>query len=238
MAKHLISSVARLVYRVPLIGIRFRLFLESRIGSGIHPSRSQWNESLTGWAISYLGGTFGNDIRDSITLMLAKRLAPTASSLLDLGCAGATLARGLGPEFQCYSGVDISDVAIAKAREHLSQAARGSTLKYDLCIAKIQDYQPSRRFDIIIFNEVLYYLPLAQLAVTIRRYVGFLQPGGLVVVSLKDHELCRFIQSVLFEELKFEHSVLFQQQPRIPRWKTTRNAETPAFLVQAFRARG
>jgi 2-polyprenyl-3-methyl-5-hydroxy-6-metoxy-1,4-benzoquinol methylase len=235
MLKDLLHRVVRCVYRFPFVGIRFRRFLESRLGQRSYQNRTYWNESLKGWASPYLGGTLSIDLRNSITILLARQLAPTATSLLDLGCAGATLALCLGPEFKTYSGVDISDVAISKAREHVAADKGHLPTQYNLEVAQVQDFQPSRQFDIIVLNEVLYFLSLDQVAAVIRRYSRFLSPGGLFLVSLKEDEVSRLVQKVASRELKFEYGVLYQQQLQYPSWKTVRNRETPPYLVQALR---
>lgn len=238
LAQHpLISGVTGRIYRIPFIGITFRRFLESRLGKRFYQDRKFWNESLSSWASAYLGGTLSIDIRNSITVLLAKQLAPRATSLLDLGCAGASLALCLGPEFETYWGVDISDVAIAKAKENLSGGKQNSVTKYSLDVAPVQDFRPSRQFDIIVFNEVLHYLSLSQITTTIHHHSRFLSEGGLILISLKEAELSHLIQSVIMQELKFEYGVLYQQQPERPRWKTVGNRETPAYLLQAFRRR-
>lgn len=238
MLRDLFAQVLRSVYRVPFIGIRYRRFVESCLGQRYYQDRVYWNESLSlkGWASSYLCNTFTINLRDSITILLARQIAPRSTSILDLGCAGATLSLCLGPEFQTYWGVDISDVAISKARENLAESSKCSTLDYHLEVSQIQNYRPSRRFDIIVFNEVLYYLSMDQVATSIRRYVEFLSPGGVILISMKDHELCRCVQAVVMQELKFEYGVLYQQQPERPCWKIYRNRQTPAYLIQAFRS--
>lgn len=155
--------------------------------------------------------------------------------MLDLGCAGATLALQLGPEFQTYWGIDISDVAISKARENLSRDKRNTIKQHNLEVARVQDYKPQRQFDVIVFNEVLYYLPLKQVATTIRHYLRFVSPGGLIIVSLKDDVISKLVQKVVLRELNYEDGVLYQQKADCPGWKTTSNRECPAYLVQAFR---
>jgi 2-polyprenyl-3-methyl-5-hydroxy-6-metoxy-1,4-benzoquinol methylase len=194
-----------------------------------------WNESLQGWASSYLGGTCSNDLRNSISALLIKRLAPEATSVLDVGCAGATLAEWLGPEIKHYCGVDISEVAIERAREVLAQSPRRE-LEWKAETSSVEEFKPDRSFDVIVFNEVLYYLPLAKLGAILQAYTRFLTPRGLIVISLKNHELCRCVQAVVEKELAHEKSVLFQERLS-PGWKIVRDAQRPAFLVQAYRAR-
>jgi len=230
----LVSFVAGHVYRVPLIGLAFRRFLERHLGRRFYQNRDFFNQILSSWASPWLGGTLSVDLRNSITLHLAKRLAPKATSVLDLGCAGGTLALHLGPEFETYWGVDISDVAIAKAKENLA-AASTAGVQYHLEVSPIEEFQPSRKFDVIVFNEVLHYLSLDQVAAAIQHYAGFLADNGLIVLSLKNGDLSSLIESVVLRELKFECGVLYQQQPQRPGWKTVQNRETPAYLVQAFR---
>jgi SAM-dependent methyltransferase len=235
MLKPYFSRVARCVYSIPFLGIRFRQLMESCCGKLCYQDAAYWNQSLKGWAAPYLGGALSIDLRNSITILLAKQLAPTATSMLDLGCAGATLALCLGPEFQEYWGVDISDVAIAKAREHLAGNRGNGTAKHHLEVAQVQNFQPTRQFDVIVFNEVLYYLTLNQVAAAVRHYSRFLSAGGLILVSMKDDEISRMVQAIILRELKFEYGVVYQQKPQSPGWKTVPNRETPAYLVQAFR---
>jgi predicted TPR repeat methyltransferase len=237
MIQKLISQTKRFIYAIPHAGVRFYGLVEFCRGKRHHQDRDYWNDSLAGWASSYLGGTLSIDLRNSVTVLLARQVAPEARSVLDLGCAGATLARHLGPEVDFYCGVDISDVAISKGRENLAESNRSRAVTHLLEVSTVQDYQPSCRFDVIVFNEVMYYLTLRQIKDSIRRYAGFLSPGGVILVSLKDHEMCRCVQAVILEDLRFEHAVLYQEQPARRGWKTVQNRESPAFLIQAFRPR-
>ncbi len=233
----MIKKTKRFIYAIPHIGVRMYGLVESYRGKRQHQDPAYWNDSLEGWASSYLGGTLSIDLRNSITVLLAKQVMPEAKSVLDLGCAGATLARHLGPEVDFYCGVDISDVAISKGLENLAESNRTPTITHQLEVSAVQDYQPSCQFDVIVFNEVMYYLTLRQIKDSIRRYTGFLSPGGVILVSLKDHEMCRCVQAVILEDLKFEHAVLYQEQPQRRGWQTVQDRESPSFLIQAFTPR-
>lgn len=236
MIKNTISRFSQSAYLIPVVGIKIHGLVESLRGSRDYQRSDYWNDSLQGWASSYLGGTFSNELRNSVTVRLAKQIAPTATSILDLGCAGASLSQALGPEFETYCGVDISEVAISSARESHAVSDSKSPRHLQFDVSNVQDYQPTRKFDVIVFNEVMYYLTLKQIANAVHRYSGFLSPGGVMLVSLKDHPQCRSVQSLLMQELQFVHAVLFQEQSsRTTGWKIFRNRETPAFLVQAFR---
>lgn len=108
--------------------------------------------------------------------VLAGYVGRSPAHVLDLGC-GVGLLRAHLPETTVlsYTGVDISARAIEQAR---AQGARRS----EFVVASIEEWEPERLYDVIVFNEVLYYLsnPVA----TVRRYRQFLMPYGTVVVSM------------------------------------------------------
>ena len=97
-------------------------------------------------------------------------------SVLDTGCGQGVLLRRLPSSgYSKYVGIDVSDSAISVAQE---QGNDRSTF----LVADCEQYSPSEKFDVIVFNEVLCCLhdPLR----TVERYVRSLNPGGLLLVSL------------------------------------------------------
>lgn len=97
-------------------------------------------------------------------------------AVLDTGCGqGALLSRLPGACYSRYLGIDLSASAIAVARKQ--QSGHGSFL-----VADCEEYSPAERFDVIVFNEVLCCLrdPVR----TVERYARFLNPDGLLLVSL------------------------------------------------------
>ena len=96
---------------------------------------------------------------------------PAHSSLLDVGCGVGTMADHL-PALD-YTGVDVSHKALAIARTRHP----GTFICSDA-----EGFHSDRKFDVILFNETLYYLedPLKQLA----RYREFLSEGGPMIVSI------------------------------------------------------
>ena len=98
------------------------------------------------------------------------------ASALDLGCGSGVLRPWLARAgCASYIGVDLSEAAARQGRE-----AAGDDAIF--VAADVAAYVPDRRFDRIIFNEVLYYF--AKPGDILRRYSSFLNPGGLFVVSL------------------------------------------------------
>lgn len=96
--------------------------------------------------------------------------------ILEVGCGEGLLQAGMDKNvYQKFLGIDISGVAIQKAA-HLVDAST----KYRT--ANMERFNPGEKFDIIIFNEVLYYArnPNQLMA----RYMKFLNPGGFMIISI------------------------------------------------------
>lgn len=96
-------------------------------------------------------------------------------SVLDVGGGEGLLADHLRPfGYARYLGVDLSEAAVR-------QAAGRADERTSFVAADAESYVPPGRWDAIVFNECVYYFndPLG----TVRRYEGFLQDGGVFIVS-------------------------------------------------------
>jgi 2-polyprenyl-3-methyl-5-hydroxy-6-metoxy-1,4-benzoquinol methylase len=96
-------------------------------------------------------------------------------SVLDVGAGEGLLADHLRPfGYSRYLGVDLSESAVRQA----AARANGQT---SFAAADAESYVPQGRWDAVVFNECVYYFrdPLG----TVRRYEGFLEEGGVFVVS-------------------------------------------------------
>jgi len=101
------------------------------------------------------------------------------SSVLDLGCGSGVLRHWLRRLGKIeYVGVDLSKVAIETAKQEWTD---GLT---DFIAMDIATYVPDRKFDIILFNEVLYYFD--QPGDILGRFEGFLEQNGRFIISLWD----------------------------------------------------
>jgi 2-polyprenyl-3-methyl-5-hydroxy-6-metoxy-1,4-benzoquinol methylase len=104
------------------------------------------------------------------------RTIATARSLLDIGCGNGHLYGWVCQNSSYrYVGVDLSNVAIKQARERGTIQAR-----FEVADAAIFD--PQNQFDIIVFNEMLYYVKNPESM--LERYEGFLRPGGTFIISM------------------------------------------------------
>jgi SAM-dependent methyltransferase len=102
-------------------------------------------------------------------------------SILDAGCgSGRLLAVFKGFGFASYTGVDCS-------AEALRQAAIVPVDNTRFVVADLESWEPDReqRYDVIIFNESLYYL--RRPTRVLRRFGDWLAPGGMLIVSMYRH---------------------------------------------------
>ncbi|MHB1586649.1 MAG: class I SAM-dependent methyltransferase [Acidiferrobacteraceae bacterium] len=98
-------------------------------------------------------------------------------SIWDVGCGEGILCNVL--DDSCYSfylGTDFSEQAISRA------VGRVDGPKRMFRVADMHDFDPQRRFNMIVFNESLYYSQAP--ANVLRRHAAFLEPDGLLVVSM------------------------------------------------------
>ncbi|ASZ11875.1 class I SAM-dependent methyltransferase [Chitinophaga pendula] len=100
-------------------------------------------------------------------------------NVLEIGCGEGLLLPRLKSTYQYFLGLDISEVAIRKT-QHLQNA--NTVFK----CADMEDFVPGSKFDIIIFNESLYYsdTPLELL----HRYTDYLEKDGLFATSIYHDE--------------------------------------------------
>ncbi|WP_197503408.1 trans-aconitate 2-methyltransferase [Mycobacterium sp. E740] len=102
------------------------------------------------------------------------RYLQPVGSVLDVGCGTGQLVDWVWREsVQRYVGIDLSKVAVETA-SRLSAQARFE-------VADANTYVPDETFDVIIFNEVLYYSP--DPGATLERYGQFLNPDGAFIIS-------------------------------------------------------
>ena len=112
--------------------------------------------------------------RYSVIIGYIQLLKPN-SAILDVGCGEGILFHRIRPYgYSRYVGVDVSSVAI-------SGLASEQNAQTSFIVADAEAYVPQEQFDVIVFNEVLYYFhnPLE----AIGRYTQALRGGGVVVVS-------------------------------------------------------
>ncbi len=104
-------------------------------------------------------------------------------SILDLGCGPGNTANELAESaYRSYIGVDISDTALAKARHRTEE--NGRTSKNHFVQSDFLSYAPAQRFDVILFREAMYHIPVGKIKPILDKYSKHLTDRGVFIVRM------------------------------------------------------
>jgi 2-polyprenyl-3-methyl-5-hydroxy-6-metoxy-1,4-benzoquinol methylase len=182
--------------------------------------------------------TPSNDLGDTMTVdqtaatvaNLIRYRLPEYPKVLDVGCAGGTLAGELPPSVQ-YLGIDSSESAIEAAQSLWG----GDDILFEA--RDIREFDPVGDWDAIIFSEVLSYLAVREAVAEIHRYAKALSPDGMVAISMKNDGKSRAIWRALREEFRWVDGILWQQKEPWPSYRINVSRERPGHLVGVLRLR-
>lgn len=133
-----------------------------------------WDREYTEGHWAYLGD-LAEMPRYALIAGFMKFLQP-AASVLDVGCGNGQLVDWVYRDnAQQYVGIDISKVAVEQARLKKVGQARFE-------VADGTNYRSEEKFDVIIFNEVLYYP--SDPAAVLNHYKSLLNPNGAFIISM------------------------------------------------------
>jgi 2-polyprenyl-3-methyl-5-hydroxy-6-metoxy-1,4-benzoquinol methylase len=124
-------------------------------------------------------------------------------AILDVGCGQGILQERLHHTYRRYVGLDHSAKAI-------HQAAGRQDDRTVFITADASTYACEEQFDVIVFNECLYYFedPLA----VMRRYESFLQADGIFIVSIFEHLKTQKVWKILDSQYITIDSVRVRQK--------------------------
>jgi SAM-dependent methyltransferase len=103
-------------------------------------------------------------------------------SILDIGCGSGNTATEMADTYRSYLGVDISEAALTKARRRSQECGRGEKNRFEC--GDFLTYVPASQYDVILFRESMYHVPLGKVKATLDRYSVYLKEGGVFVVRL------------------------------------------------------
>ena len=171
-----------------------------------------------------LGDTITIDQTAATVANLIRYRLPEYPKVLDVGCAGGTLAGELPPSVN-YLGIDASENAIEAA-----QSLWGGD---DIVFAArdIREFDPVGSWDAIVFSEVLSCLAVHEAIAEVRRYAKALSPEGIVAISMMNDGKSRAIWRALRQEFRWIDGILWQQGEPWPSYRISVSRRHPGYLV-------
>jgi len=150
----------------------------------------------------------------------------TNGSILDLGCGTGSTGHELDEtKYRDYTGVDISDVALATARQSTVANGRAGSNRY--IGGDIFSYVPDRKADVILFKDCIYYIPRGKITGMLDRYAPYLTERGVFVARIAASDRYTAIVDVIerhfdvIERQTFEHPpalvMVFRPPVSLPR---------------------
>ena len=139
----------------------------------VKQDREVWEKEYGSGAWDWLSSTSEFAHYSMVAAYVQMRKSP--ASLLDLGCGEGVFLRYLDENLLSeYTGVDIAQSALDRIHP------KRTSDRY-IC-SSLEAYRPDRKWDVILFNEVLYFMysPVALLT----KFENCLNPEGYIVISM------------------------------------------------------
>jgi|SRR6185437_4372601 len=188
--------------------------------------RKHWDSlmSQTHFA-AYLWHTIGVDTANAMAATMIKYHAVENPSVLDVGCAAGALSLALS-KFSRYLGTDVSAHAIESGKRDGIVALQAIDLRL---------FQTDQTWDVIVFNEVLYYLSVEEAVCEVIRYAGFLSENGIMCVSMKHDPKSASIFSRLRKRYRWIDGMIWQRKFASADYAIRIDRECPGYLLGVFR---
>jgi SAM-dependent methyltransferase len=136
-----------------------------------------WDEEFSGGKWDFIDDTRG----DCVYPYLEKYSRNGA--ILDLGCGPGNTANELAAgAYHTYLGVDISESALEKGRRRSKKNDRGD--KNEFVQGDFLNYKPIGQFDVILFRESMYHVPIGKIRSVLDHYSKYLREGGVFIVRM------------------------------------------------------
>ena len=136
-----------------------------------------WNKEFAGAKWNFIDHTAG----DCVYLPLEKYARN--GNILDLGCGPGNTANELNEtSYISYLGVDISEEALAKAARQTKESGRAGKNRF--ATGDFLTYEPAGKFDVILFRESMYHVPIGMIRPVLNRYARHLSGRGVFIVRM------------------------------------------------------
>jgi len=156
---------------------RFRDLLQTHGSSGT--KQKLWDEEFANGRWNCLDTTTNDCVYPRI------ESASRGGSILDLGCGSGSTANELDESsYRDYTGVDISEVALDKARRRTEENGRGEKCRF--IQGDVMTYTPDKQFDVVLFRDSIYYIKRPRIKATLMRYAHWLKDSGVFIVRIWD----------------------------------------------------
>jgi SAM-dependent methyltransferase len=137
-----------------------------------------WDKEYSEGKWNFAACTVGDCVYPHLEKYLEK------GNILDLGCGAGNTATELAQgAYQTYVGVDISEACLRKARRRTLESGRAG--KNHFLRADFLRYRPSQTFDVILFRESMYHIPLRSIKTTLDWYSHYLTDRGVFIVRIQ-----------------------------------------------------
>lgn len=136
-----------------------------------------WDRDFSGNKWDFIDNTVGDCVYPHLEKYARN------GNILDLGCGPGNTANELASDvYKSYIGVDISEVALAKAVKRTEENGRAD--KNSFVRSDFLGYTPTQEFDVILFRESMYHVPYGQVLKILEKYSKHLKKNGVFIVRL------------------------------------------------------
>jgi SAM-dependent methyltransferase len=135
-----------------------------------------WDQEFSSGKWNFIDDTASDCVYSHLERFSANR------SVLDLGCGPGNTANELAPIYESYVGMDISEEALAKARQRTEKNGRAKKNRFEQ--GDFLSYVPPQKFDVILFREAMYHVPLGKVKGILDRFSKYLTNDGVFIVRL------------------------------------------------------
>jgi SAM-dependent methyltransferase len=139
--------------------------------------KAVWNKEFSGGKWNFIDDTSSDCIYTHL------EAHARGGDILDLGCGPGNTANEIAEKaYRTYTGVDISESALAKGQKRTNESGR--TAKNSFVCSDFLSYAPTREFDVILFRESMYHVPQGQIRELLDKYSQHLTNSGVFIVRL------------------------------------------------------